>query len=1084
MQHKNLSPQDSHSPSQERVENNTGSQIPAFRCVTYSGIGTNYADASIATSTDDIRGVTYVAIADSAVGYIVVYGPLYNVDTSAWTPGTSLYCDTDGSFTDVSVGVQIGNVLKQHATLGVIQVTCLDTPAAGSVSIQDTNSIDLDFTGPNLTADLRLSTDAADANNLKATTTIKSGASKGLHIEYPFATDSVDGVLRAGDHLKLTVQNVVRVKKNPGLGEFSSITAALASITTNSSSNQYLVSVGPGVYVEDTIAMKPYVYVLGSGKEVTVIMVNAPSKDVIRGADFSAISECLLTGATDPGSHAVYHASATGTLNTAFFVNNCKFGENDTLVEAFGDVGVAVVIVDSCSLGGVYQFNNGFLTTNSGTTASRINIRNTATNGMTAPLPTYVVYASGLNTEATVVASQFRTGGTSSGSAFQVDNGGSLRVLSSSLRGFGTAVESLNSGAAPNLTITGILIEGCTADLTVSHPGTTGSIEGSFARTKTTVDSGVTTLSISITDPTGGVTTTGEIFQGTNFARTTNITQIITKQSSSGILSGGDFSYSGYDVIVQEGTGYVHIGSPGDTYVKYVTWIEQTITVDPSEQNILYIDSDGLLNFSNSLVDNIANIFIGEVDTDGVGVLVVQRIGVDATNVGNKVDGYLRDAIGAIYSAGSIVVENATPKKLDVSSGIYYFSTNKYVPSGGTQIQFIPFYKDGIGGFLHDAPTDVLASSDSTWKYDNGSGTLVNIPNNKYVKHSLYIVGDGADERYLLVYGQVFYNTLVEVEPADLPSPPPFFDENIVLIAAIVVKQGDTNVEEIFDQRPVIGFKASGISASADHGNLLGLLDDDHPQYLLVSGTRAMSGNLNMGTHDITNVGLVDGTVVSAHGARHLPTGADPIATAAPTTNIDASTVNATGNANTLARSNHQHGVNTGIAVTLTPDLANAIGTSANLSRSDHVHNIPTGLPVTISNANAVGVAASFAKSDHQHSHGALAGGTTHAAVTTTVNGFMSASDKVKLDGISGARILKAGFVAAGSFTGTPKKSTVTFGTAFPNTNYAIVFTGVDSRDFTYESKLAASFVISANANAALTGEVSWIAIDTGETVE
>lgn len=39
-----------------------------------------------------------------------------------------------------------------------------------------------------------------------------------------------------------------------------------------------------------------------------------------------------------------------------------------------------------------------------------------------------------------------------------------------------------------------------------------------------------------------------------------------------------------------------------------------------------------------------------------------------------------------------------------------------------------------------------------------------------------------------------------------------------------------------------------------DHGNLDGLGDDDHAQYLLVDGTRAMSGDLNMNSNKITGV--------------------------------------------------------------------------------------------------------------------------------------------------------------------------------------------------------------------------------------
>jgi len=42
---------------------------------------------------------------------------------------------------------------------------------------------------------------------------------------------------------------------------------------------------------------------------------------------------------------------------------------------------------------------------------------------------------------------------------------------------------------------------------------------------------------------------------------------------------------------------------------------------------------------------------------------------------------------------------------------------------------------------------------------------------------------------------------------------------------------------------------------AVDHGNLLGLQDDDHTQYLLHNGLRAMTGSLNMGGYNIENTG-------------------------------------------------------------------------------------------------------------------------------------------------------------------------------------------------------------------------------------
>jgi len=76
----------------------------------------------------------------------------------------------------------------------------------------------------------------------------------------------------------------------------------------------------------------------------------------------------------------------------------------------------------------------------------------------------------------------------------------------------------------------------------------------------------------------------------------------------------------------------------------------------------------------------------------------------------------------------------------------------------------------------------------------------------------------------------------------------------------------------------------------------------------------------------------------------------------------------------------------------------------------------------------------------------------------------------------------KAGSVAGASFAGNPKKATITFTTAYPNTNYSISITGAVARTFTYESKTTTGFVINTNANAAFTENVDWSTIAHGES--
>ena len=81
----------------------------------------------------------------------------------------------------------------------------------------------------------------------------------------------------------------------------------------------------------------------------------------------------------------------------------------------------------------------------------------------------------------------------------------------------------------------------------------------------------------------------------------------------------------------------------------------------------------------------------------------------------------------------------------------------------------------------------------------------------------------------------------------------------------------------------------------------------------------------------------------------------------------------------------------------------------------------------------------------------------------------------------------KAGRVLAVTFTGNPKKATVTFATAFPDTNYAVNLTPVtlNEKIFTpqVETQLAGSFVIHLGTNKTVNlSQVNWAAIEFGES--
>lgn len=139
-----------------------------------------------------------------------------------------------------------------------------------------------------------------------------------------------------------------------------------------------------------------------------------------------------------------------------------------------------------------------------------------------------------------------------------------------------------------------------------------------------------------------------------------------------------------------------------------------------------------------------------------------------------------------------------------------------------------------------------------------------------------------------------------------------------------------------------------------------------------------------------------------------------------------------------------------------------------------------TGTPVAIGSSNQEGSSDLAARSDHVHSHGDQGGGSLHAVATEAVAGFMSASDKTKLDGLGESASLKMriGVVSAVTFSGSPQRATVTFDTAMPSSSYAVTLTGADARAWTFESKTINGFVINSNAALSLTGEVQYHVIE------
>ncbi len=767
-------------------------------------------------------------------------------------------------------------------------------------------------------------------------------------------------------------------------GDFLTISGALNFITNNSSTNPYLIRIGPGVYEETNLQMKPYVYIEGNGDQSTIIKSTDVYSTIIT-SNFGncGISNLQLTGSVS--GQAVY-ATGDGSL-VPFLIDSVIFGNNHTQVNVFGSSGITIVQIDDCRLGGLFNWTEGFKVTSNSGVATQLALTNLIIQDVVPPIASGALfYASGPDTALIIDAALVRMAAPF-GPGIVLENGAQARISDISLRNFTKGIWLPNVGQGPFIRAIGVSLETNTNDIQIDHPSATGTIQGVADYDSCVIASSGVVLTFS--DPFDGTfVNTGRFVFGDDFNKATDVTEIITSASTMGLMNGGLIEYiSGLVISVQSGFGYLAKNPLPDVDIERISFSSGQLTLPDNQSNYIYINSNSLLVFSSSRPSSVSNIILGRVSTLSGSVAFIERSPLAADNLGNKYDLQFRKTVGSIFASGGNVTENGT-RGLSITAGEYFYGANQYIFSGGV-FNFDAYYHDGA--FTKEAQSQV-----SNTQYDFNQSGLISIPSGHYVKHDLYTIGN--EQKFMLVYGQSSNSGIAEARDAS-PTPPSSFTDAVVKLAGIIVQEGQTNIIEIIDERPRLGFSSTGGSSSAsDHGNLTGLTDDDHPQYLLTSGARALTGNLDLGANNITNVSQVDGVDVSDHAARHLPNGSDPITTAAPATNLSATTSNAEGIQNSFARSDHSHAITTGAPSTQIPAQANAIGTSASIARADHVHNIPVGTPSGIAYANQEGVAALFARSDHIHAHGNLSGGLLHDVATQSAAGFMSASDKTNLD--------------------------------------------------------------------------------------
>jgi len=542
-------------------------------------------------------------------------------------------------------------------------------------------------------------------------------------------------------------------------------------------------------------------------------------------------------------------------------------------------------------------------------------------------------------------------------------SGGSSLELGGSTFMQGVSVGIVGSGGS-NINAQGIVIKNSVyKDIIIEDTTTTANIMGTYGdETKAKVAAGNTGVVLTrglIGSDKNGFFVSGKLLQENNTDGIgLDIGDLLREGTGLGLLSGGDvFQSSTTTVNVSAGNGYAY-GAPSES-IKFVEWDDTVVTIPAAPGNyvIRYLTStDSVAAVIGSVPPlSIARAVIpfANVIYDGTEIVHFRYVARPLMQYPLSIDLSLREGLGPVWGSNGepTLGTPVSAGHINIGGvGIYYYGNSELKYGSGDDIIWKDVYKDITNPSGLNYTFSEGISTINTTQYSNTSG-LELLPSNTYAKHLIYATGaiDSEDCHYDFVYATDFYTTSAEAILASPPESPSWLEKKSMTLANIVVHQTtDASVSggviSLQDARPKLATGATtgtagggGTGGVTDHGALNGLSDDDHTQYLLVNGSRPMGGSLDMGSNNIITVGTVDGVDVSTHASRHNPDGSDSITTA--------------------------------VAVSIT-DSSNSTGSNNSVSRSDHTH-----------------------------SHGNRSGGTLHSVATTSVDGFMSSTDKIELNG-------------------------------------------------------------------------------------
>lgn len=220
--HRQLDYADLHAPSSQQVENKDTVAILKGQVVRLDGFGIQFPGVRLGNSSLHASfGIAQSDIAINAKGVVTCLGLMRNLNTSPWSIGTLLFCDSFGNLSAVAAGPIIAVVLRQDSIDGIIYTVAAIDFALGAYTAGD----GLSLTGAQFAVDLAPSSGlqftAGDLDHLLDGATLSKSAS-GLKVADSGITNTQISASAAIARSKIAAgsPNQVLVNNSAGLLSF------------------------------------------------------------------------------------------------------------------------------------------------------------------------------------------------------------------------------------------------------------------------------------------------------------------------------------------------------------------------------------------------------------------------------------------------------------------------------------------------------------------------------------------------------------------------------------------------------------------------------------------------------------------------------------------------------------------------------------------------------------------------------------------------------------------------------------------------------------------------------------------------